>query len=472
MYEMRRPLSEKNLGRYIGEQSRASSASQIKQLGQMKSSTQLSKQQNNHQKENMEIRSNQQENSNRKGNTKDMFEYRKLQDKLSYLEQKIINIKTHIDNSQRQTKQSLASRFFNTKNNDQQQQQQQKINIPKISKNDIDLNQMQNKVKSNTLVNDPRLQNDNMNKKPSLSTFVTQQKMSNEVSVQKIIQIHPESAKGLNQRIAFTNNHRERSTRSETQFLYYISSVIRCYMTPEITKAIQQVREHLVQSISAAQYSKMMNSQQYEEKRVNLPSISLKKTIVFDLDETLIHCNESIKVPGDVILPIRFPTGDVIEASINIRPYAQQVLQTLSRHFELIVFTASHSCYANVVIDYLDPTKQWISHRFFRESCVQTEEGAYIKDLRVIGNRLLSDLVLVDNAAYSFCIQPLNGIPILNFYDNKSDQELLYLQNYLMAIKYAKDVRQFNQQYLKFDRFQEFKDPIQLLETLFKEYIP
>ena len=46
---------------------------------------------------------------------------------------------------------------------------------------------------------------------------------------------------------------------------------------------------------------------------MNLPSISLKKTIVFDLDETLIHCNESIKVPGDVILPIRFPTGDVIE---------------------------------------------------------------------------------------------------------------------------------------------------------------
>ncbi|CAD8174402.1 unnamed protein product [Paramecium pentaurelia] len=478
MYEMRRPLSEKNLGRYIPEQTRPSSANQIKQLTQMKSSTHLSKQNFSYkdQKENMEIRSNQQDTTNKKPNTKEIFEYKKLQDKLSYLEQKIINIKTHIDNSQRQTKQGLASRFFTTKNNDQQQQQQQQqdnINKPKISKNDLDLNQMQNKLKSSTLVNDPRVvSNDNLNKKPSLSTFVTQQKTSSEANIQKIIQIHPESAKGMAQKITFSNNQRERSTKSETQFLYYISSVIRCYMTPEITKPIQQVREHLIQSISAASYSKMKNSQQYEEKRVNLPSISLKKTIVFDLDETLIHCNESIKVPGDVILPIRFPTGDVIEASINIRPYAQQVLQTLSRHFELIVFTASHSCYANVVIDYLDPTKQWISHRFFRESCVQTEEGAFIKDLRVIGNRLLSDLVLVDNAAYSFCMQQLNGIPILNFYDNKSDQELLYLQNYLMAMKYAKDVRQFNQQYLKLDRFGEFKDPIQLLETLFKEYIP
>ena len=40
---------------------------------------------------------------------------------------------------------------------------------------------------------------------------------------------------------------------------------------------------------------------------------------MFDLDETLIHCNESIKVPGDVILPIRFPTGDVIEVFYKLK---------------------------------------------------------------------------------------------------------------------------------------------------------
>ena len=31
-----------------------------------------------------------------------------------------------------------------------------------------------------------------------------------------------------------------------------------------------------------------------------------KKTLVFDLDETLIHCNESLEIPNDVILPIKF----------------------------------------------------------------------------------------------------------------------------------------------------------------------
>lgn len=31
-------------------------------------------------------------------------------------------------------------------------------------------------------------------------------------------------------------------------------------------------------------------------------------------------------------------------------------------------------------------------------------------------------MVLIDNAAYSFSLQPQNGIPIINFYDNKQDQ--------------------------------------------------
>jgi len=35
-----------------------------------------------------------------------------------------------------------------------------------------------------------------------------------------------------------------------------------------------------------------------------------KKTIVLDLDETLIHCNYNTDIPADVILPIIFPNGD------------------------------------------------------------------------------------------------------------------------------------------------------------------
>lgn len=57
------------------------------------------------------------------------------------------------------------------------------------------------------------------------------------------------------------------------------------------------------------------------------------KSIVFDLDETLIHCNDSLTPPHDVKLPIKFPTGEIIEAGINIRPYAKEIIKNLSKIF-------------------------------------------------------------------------------------------------------------------------------------------
>ena len=102
--------------------------------------------------------------------------------------------------------------------------------------------------------------------------------------------------------------------------------------------------------------------------------------------------------------------------------------------YEIIVFTASHSCYANVVLDYIDPNNKLISHRLFRENCIQTEEGVFIKDLRVLSNRSLHEMIIVDNAAYSFGFQLDNGLPIIPYYDNKSDTELKHLYHYLKAI--------------------------------------
>lgn len=52
-------------------------------------------------------------------------------------------------------------------------------------------------------------------------------------------------------------------------------------------------------------------------KFVNQSSIFFleKKTIIFDLDETLIHCNENTEIPSDVVLTIRFPQGEILEVN-------------------------------------------------------------------------------------------------------------------------------------------------------------
>ena len=125
------------------------------------------------------------------------------------------------------------------------------------------------------------------------------------------------------------------------------------------------------------------------------------KTLVLDLDETLIHCNENSSIPGDVILPIKFPTGEIVEASINVRPYCRQFLEKMSKMFEVVVFTASHSCYANVILNQLDPDGSLVAYRLFRESCIEKDQ-VFIKDLRIFSNRDLKNIVIVDNATHSF----------------------------------------------------------------------
>lgn len=63
-----------------------------------------------------------------------------------------------------------------------------------------------------------------------------------------------------------------------------------------------------------------------------------------------------------------------------------------------------------------------------------TPEGIHIKNLEVLGNRDLKNVVIIDNAVYSFGYQLDNGIPMIPFYDNRSDKELVLLMQYLESL--------------------------------------
>ena len=62
----------------------------------------------------------------------------------------------------------------------------------------------------------------------------------------------------------------------------------------------------------------------------------------------------------------------------------------------------------------------------------------------MISNRNLKDMVLVDNAAYSFGYQINNGIPIISWHDDRSDVELMNLMKYIKLLVNVPDVRVVN----------------------------
>lgn len=229
--------------------------------------------------------------------------------------------------------------------------------------------------------------------------------------------------------------------------------------------------DHLFQTFQALKFAKTLpqpDTSQIVSKRVYLPrrpGYEQKKTIIFDLDETLVHCCEDqTTANADVYLPVVFPNGEVVQAGINIRPYVKECLTAANRDFEVIVFTASHRCYADVVLNHLDPGNQLIHHRLYRDNCVQVN-GVFFKDLRVI-NRSLADLVIVDNAAYSFAFQLDNGIPIISWRDDRNDQELFNLIDYMKSLSEERDCRLLNARTFHLSTFcedymKEFMSPAQ-----------
>lgn len=64
--------------------------------------------------------------------------------------------------------------------------------------------------------------------------------------------------------------------------------------------------------------------------------------------------------------------------------------------------------------------------------------------MRIFQNRKLTDIVLIDNSVYSFAFQLDNGVPIVSYYDDPNDEEMLHLKFYLECLKDCEDVREKN----------------------------
>ena len=158
-----------------------------------------------------------------------------------------------------------------------------------------------------------------------------------------------------------------------------------------------------------------------------------KYTLVLDLDETLIHYVDN----GDDI-------ND--ESYFLIRPYCNQFLREMAQFYEVVIFTAGVQEYADWVIDQLDPKRELISHRLYRQHTInRSKTNPYpliIKDLSKIG-RSLQKTIIIDNLAENFLLQKDSGIFIKTWLSDQNDTQLRDLIPLLkeIVVREVKDVR-------------------------------
>jgi len=196
-------------------------------------------------------------------------------------------------------------------------------------------------------------------------------------------------------------------------------------------------------SLTPNSHSKLLNNELLLPNKSS--EFSDKKTLVLDLDETLVHSSFTPFDNNDIVLNVDFD-GMLYNIYVLVRPGVEYFIKTVAKYYEIVIFTASLSNYASPLLDILDKNND-IKFRLFRENCTYIN-GTYIKELKRL-NRNLKDLVIVDNSPLAYTFDIDNGLPIKTWYDDKNDTELYKIITILEFLSTTDDVRYYIKKFVK-----------------------
>ena len=205
-----------------------------------------------------------------------------------------------------------------------------------------------------------------------------------------------------------------------------------------------------------------------------------KRLAIFDLDETLIHCE--LKDIDSAQKKIKIKMSASLEKTIglNIRPNFEKSILKIKEKYHVIMFTASLQKYADAVMDEIDPTGSLFEYRLYRNNCTQIKvdnQIYYIKDLRVLKNISLDDIVIIDNSVLSFAFHFDNGIPILPYYRGDDEIEMKSLVKLLDNLADVPQIKTKLRSLMKLYKFienlrkKENLEPIEELENINGSFI-
>ncbi|KAF7321330.1 FCP1-like proteiny domain-containing protein [Mycena kentingensis (nom. inval.)] len=167
------------------------------------------------------------------------------------------------------------------------------------------------------------------------------------------------------------------------------------------------------------------------------PEHAGRKCLVLDLDETLVHSSFKPIPSPDFIVAVEIDFH-IHNFHVLKRPGVDEFLKKMGEIYEIVVFTASLSKYADPVLDKLD-LHQVVTHRLFRESCFN-HKGNYVKDLSQLG-RPIGDTIILDNSPASYIFHPNNAVPVSSWFNDIHDVELSDLVPFLADLAGVSDVR-------------------------------
>lgn len=164
---------------------------------------------------------------------------------------------------------------------------------------------------------------------------------------------------------------------------------------------------------------------------------SRRKTLVLDLDETLVHSQFKMTESCDMRLDVVVDAFPAV-FYVSKRPYLDVFLRTTALWYNLVIYTASLQKYADPLISSLDPDGL-VQQRLFRPHC-RRQAGNFVKDLALVEPDL-RDVVILDNSPAAYSMHDANAIPVEAWYDDQKDEELLNLLPLLHALAFLEDVR-------------------------------
>lgn len=141
-----------------------------------------------------------------------------------------------------------------------------------------------------------------------------------------------------------------------------------------------------------------------------------QKTLVLDLDETLIHSlAKGGRMSSGHMVEVKLATPVAAVGSgepttlgpqhpilyyVHKRPHCDEFLRKVCKWYRLVVFTASVQEYADPVIDWLEQERKVFQARYYRQHCTLRND-AFIKDLSSVEPNL-SKVMILDNSPTSY----------------------------------------------------------------------